>query len=70
MRVREEINKFAAKEDQPILLWLLSKYHKQSQWQFVATCRFERYGVESYASNRVWMPTKEGRILFLHAAEL
>jgi len=64
MDIRNEIKKFAAKENQSILNWLFDNYHLQSQWSFVAECKFEKYGPYSYQSNRVWIPTKEGIILY------
>jgi len=67
MKVRYEIEKFAAEDDKPVLRWLFERYHWASQWSFVAGCTFERYGVESYATNRVWYPTNEGRMLYASA---
>ncbi len=64
MRIREEIEKFASDKDKPVLLWLFGRYHLESQWWFVATCSFERYGTQSYQTNRVWTPTVEGRVLY------
>ncbi len=64
MSVIKEIQQFANDADKPILLWLISKYNMQSQWQFVATCTHEKYGRFSYQTNRIWKPTKEGRILY------
>ena len=64
MNVRKEIDKFAKKEDRSILHWLLDRYSWSSQWQFVSTCSFERYGTQSYEANRVWSPTIEGRVLY------
>jgi len=66
MKVFDEINKFATEEDKPILIWLFNRYHWASQWQFVASCKFVKYGTLSYQSNRVWYPTPEGRTLFNH----
>ena len=60
-KVRDEINKYAATEDKEILLWLLSRYHMASDFNFVAKCKFEgRYP----QTKRIWYPTEEGRILF------
>ena len=67
---RIEINLYAAKDDKPILHWLLKKYHLQSEWKFVAKCLHEQYGPLSYQTNRIWSPTPEGRILYAHRAEL
>ena len=70
MDVRKEIKKSSAKEDKKVLLWLFDNYHMSSQWYFVATCSFKRYGVLSYETTRIWYPTKEGRLLFKHKEEL
>ena len=67
MKVRDEIRLYAKDEDKPVLNWLFGRYHMESQWSFVARCTFQRYGTESYKSNRVWIPTPEGRILYDHA---
>ena len=64
MKVRKEIERYAAEEDKPILLWLLSRYSLASQWKFVAKSSFDRYGSYSYQVNRVWKPTTEGYILY------
>lgn len=64
MNVKNEIEKFASEENKPILSWLFSRYHMESQWHFVAKCNFVRYGVESYKVNRVWTPTIEGVVLY------
>ena len=64
MKVRDEIEKYAHEDDKPALRWLFGKYHWESQWHFVARCRFERYGKMSYECNRVWFPTSEGRVLY------
>lgn len=64
MNVRKEIADFAKEEDKPILLWLFEKYHWESQWKFVARCTHQKYGTQSYQSNRVWSPTEEGRVLY------
>ena len=69
-KIRNDIKKFADKEDQPVLTWLFDNYHWSSQWYFVATCTFERYGVRSYETNRVWKPTKEGRCLYNNKEQL
>lgn len=66
MKVRDEIKKFASKENKPVLLWLLSKYSLESQWRFVANCKFDRYGTQSCQVNRIWEPTNEGLILYKH----
>ena len=69
MNVKEDINNFSKEEDKPILLWLFSKYHEASKWHFVAKCIHQRYGVLSYEINRVWMPTKEGLVLYNYYKE-
>jgi len=70
MKVRDEINKFAAESDKPALTWLFNRYHWDWQWRFVASCTHERYGVYSYQTNRVWAPTEEGWVLYRHRSEL
>ncbi len=67
MKVRDEITAYASDEDKPILVWLFDRYHWESQWRFVAAYRWQRYGVESYKVNRVWVPTQEGRALYAYA---
>lgn len=64
MNLRNEIERHASADDKPVLLWLLSKYSRESRWSFVATCSHRRYGTLSYETNRVWIPTNEGRILY------
>lgn len=64
MKVRNEIEQHSAPEDKPVLLWLLERYHWESQFTFVAKCTFKRYGRLSYESHRIWAPTPEGRILY------
>lgn len=64
MKVREEIRLHAEDADQPVLNWLLDRYHWESQWGFVARCTFKRYGTASYQTHRVWSPTPEGLVLF------
>ena len=64
MTVRDEINKYASEQDKDALLWLLDRYHRQSQWQFVAKCRHVQHGEKSYHSHRVWSPTPEGMTLY------
>lgn len=64
MNVSDEIRLHAKDEDKPALNWLFGRYHWASQWRFVATCTFEKYGVESYAVHRVWAPRLEGRVLY------
>ena len=64
MDVRKEIELHAAESDRPILNWLFDRYHMASQWHFVASCSFRRYGKLSYEVHRVWTPTEEGRVLY------
>jgi len=66
MKVLDEIKAFSSDEDRPVLIWLFSRYHWASQWNFVAGCKFVKYGTQSYQSKRVWHPTPEGRTLFNH----
>jgi hypothetical protein len=70
MKVRDEINKYADEKDKPCLLWLLTHYHWESQFMFVATCGFKRYGTQSYETHRIWIPTKEGKLLYKYRDEL
>lgn len=64
MKIRDEIKKYAAKEDRQVLLWLFERYHWASQWSFVARCEHRRYGNLSYEVHHIWSPSPEGRILF------
>lgn len=66
MRVRDEIEKYATEADKPVLRWLLEEYHWESGWSFVAECTHQPYGTYSYQTKRVWVPTKEGRVLYAH----
>ena len=66
MNVRDEIANHSDESDKPILNWLFDRYHMESQWHFVARCKFVRYGTQSYETNRVWIPTYEGRVLYNH----
>jgi hypothetical protein len=68
-KVRDEINNYADEDDKPILLWLLTKYHWQSQWQFVAVSTLVRDEKLRIAYNRIWKPTIEGRILYNNRTE-
>jgi hypothetical protein len=69
MNVREEI--LAGPEaDRDVLIWLVERYHWESQWRFVASCKHEPYGPYSYQTRRVWIPTREGQVLFSHREEL
>ena len=63
MQVRAEIQLFALEEDKAALLWLLGKYHWQSQWRFVAQCEPVRYGPSSYQTHRRWFPTHQRGLL-------
>ena len=64
MNVRTEIDEFSTEDDRNILHWLLDRYSLATQWRFVSTCSFERYGTQSYEVNRIWSPTIEGRVLY------
>ncbi len=64
MNVREEIHKFASEEHKPILLWLLTNYSSERKFNFLARCKFERYGVYSFQVARVWEPTREGLAVY------
>lgn len=66
MNVRDEIRLYSCEVDKPILNWLFGRYNWESQWSFVARCTLQRYGVESYKTNRVWSPTPEGRALYAY----
>lgn len=67
MNILDEVNTFSSTADKLALHWLFGKYHRASQWAFVAKCHHQRYGTQSYQTNRVWTPTKEGWTLY-HAA--
>jgi len=67
MDIRQEITDHASAEDKPALNWLFDRYHYDWQWRFVAHCFHKRYGAQSYQTHRVWMPTKEGMILWQNA---
>lgn len=69
MNVLDEIDKFADEADKPVLRWLFDKYHTEAQWKFVAKCEHQRYGTQSYQTNRVWSPTEEGRALYAYKLE-
>jgi len=57
MKPSEEIKKYSSEENKACLLWLISQYHMQSNWPFVAKCSFTG---EKYPNNhRVWAPTPE-----------
>ena len=64
MHIRVEIDRYSAPDDKPVLQWLFDRYHMASQWQFVATCEHDRYGKASHQTNRRWIPTKEGRVIY------
>lgn len=59
MKVRDEIEQYAAEEDKPALRWLLKNYMDNDKWDVVAIGSWTRN------SGVVWTPTKEGRILYL-----
>ena len=64
MNIREEIDAHSEPADRPVLHWLFSRYHMESQWQFVARSTYSRYGMLSYETHRGWEPTTEGRALY------
>lgn len=66
MNVLADIERHSRPEDKPILRWLLARYPSSLHWSFLASATFQKYGVHSYQSHRIWEPTKEGRAL--HAA--
>jgi hypothetical protein len=65
MNVKFEIDSYSKEEDKPVLLNLFKKYHTESNWHFVAKCKFEG----PYPSYRVWTPTIEGKILYNYYKE-
>ena len=61
MNIKQEIKLYAKDEQVELLNWLFSKYHYQSQWNFVDRCKL----VGKYPNTvRVWTPTIEGVILY------
>lgn len=69
MKISDEIEKHSKEENKPILKWLFSKYHMQSNWYFVASGKIEgSYGQGT--AKRVWSPTKEGIVLYNHRNEM
>lgn len=64
MNVRREIEKHAAPENVPALLWLLDHYGTSQKWPFVARCEHIRYGTQSWQTHRRWIPTREGAVLY------
>lgn len=73
MKVRDEIEKYAAPEHKPVLHWLFDRYHWASQFTFVAACVWQKRDAPGCHGNRIWVPTKEGRALYewakLHGGE-
>lgn len=65
MNIRQQINNHAAPADKPALLWLFSKYHMQSEWNFVSHLKWEKNQAGEFVP--VYTPTEEGRILYDHA---
>ena len=61
MNVRDEINRHAAESDREVLLFLLDRYHMASQWNFIASCTWDK---STPHFHRVWKPTQEGFILY------
>lgn len=70
MKVREEIEEYAAEADKPVLLWLFDRYHWESEWKFVARCTFDMSAKSGFGGNRIWTPTPEGLSLYLSANPL
>ena len=66
MNVKQEINQTSDYADKEILLWLLSHYHLERQWDFVARCEFVKQD-GFLLKQRKWTPTREGRILAAYA---
>ena len=67
MKPSEEIKRYSSEENKACLLWLISQYHMQSNWPFVAKCSFSG----KYPNNhRVWAPTPEGLILYANRDKL
>ncbi len=60
MKIRNEIEKYAAEKDRPALRWLFERYHFASEWRVVARCHFDRCGDQSYMVHRVWVPSAIG----------
>lgn len=64
MKVRQEIEKYADEAEKPILLWLLERYHWESEWRQMADCTFKgRFP----SAVRVWSPSRTGLILYYWA---
>lgn len=61
MKVRDEIEKYAAEDDKPILRWLFERNHMESQWSYVATFLWAGKSPESY---HVWKPRETGRSMY------
>lgn len=62
MVIHDEINTYSAKEDAPILHWLLVHYPYRRDFIFCADNDFDTSGPLAY-TDRTWYPTKEGRAL-------
>jgi hypothetical protein len=63
-KILDEIEKYSLDEDKPVLRWLFTHYHMQSEWRFVASFQENRYGKRSYEVNHIWKPTIEGLAIF------
>lgn len=61
MKVRDEILKNSPATEQTALLWLLDRYHINSEWSFLARAIFVG---ESGWKRRGWVPTDAGRKLY------
>lgn len=64
MSVWKEIINNSDKADKQVLKDLFSKYHWQSQWNFVAKLTVTHIGPRAYDFKRQWKPTYEGRVLW------
>lgn len=65
MKVRKEIELYSDPSNKEALEWLFDRYHWESQWSFVACCKFVKYGDFSYQYRRIWSPTKEGLAIYM-----
>jgi hypothetical protein len=66
MKVRDEIEKYSAEKDKPVLRWLFERYHWQSDWRIMATSAYRGNYMEGTA-HRIWVPSPTGAALYEHA---
>jgi hypothetical protein len=66
MRVRDEIEKYSAEKDKPVLLWLFERYHGQHEWNVMATPAYRGNYMQG-TSRRSWAPSPTGAALYEHA---